>query len=504
MTNQSANPLYNLADQLNQSYSQAKLRRLCTFVGVGSENIEQHTKFDLALGLVKELHQKQQLNTLQNIVSAKEDKDLGRPNVEWYLLFEQAQSFSTASAKYSVPFDWRIGITVLLLLSLAVGLSVYRPSGNVNNVDVGNENGVVNVVSGDQINNINPTNTPAPPTATPTQTPTPTPTPTLFPPTQEGETLILVADFVDPEGVDSQLFTQNLIADLQTTLVDHANIRIEYLQTVITAAEGSDRAMQIAEDPAFNADIVIWGNYTQPPEPQVHIHFDIVQEQETYLDTGLYERHGGAQLLQPSMFNFQVAMGQYLGEMVAFTAGLILFEDRSFNEAVAYFETAAQAIDKELAVDFTPAIRFYRGTNFLYLGRAKEAQPDLTALEPLVATQIAAFEQGDQTAFEGNLLSSMLNNIGLVYDILGDKQEALDFFNQALPITRDVGDRSGEAYTLNNIGAVYDALGDKQEALDFYNQALPIFRDVGHRSGEATTLDNIGGVYSALGDKQQA
>ncbi|MDB9437981.1 tetratricopeptide repeat protein, partial [Dolichospermum lemmermannii CS-548] len=69
--------------------------------------------------------------------------------------------------------------------------------------------------------------------------------------------------------------------------------------------------------------------------------------------------------------------------------------------------------------------------------------------------------------------ATTLNNIGLVYDALGEKQKALDFYNQALPILRAVGDRGGEAVTLNNIGLVYDALGEKQKALDFYNQALP-------------------------------
>ncbi len=48
-----------------------------------------------------------------------------------------------------------------------------------------------------------------------------------------------------------------------------------------------------------------------------------------------------------------------------------------------------------------------------------------------------------------------------------------------------MGDRRGEATTLNNIGLVYDALGEKQKALDFYNQALPILRAVGDRRGEA-------------------
>ena len=53
----------------------------------------------------------------------------------------------------------------------------------------------------------------------------------------------------------------------------------------------------------------------------------------------------------------------------------------------------------------------------------------------------------------------------------------------------------GEATTLNNIGMVYDSLGEKQKALDYYNQALPIERAVGDRAGEAATLSNIGSVY---------
>ena len=91
-----------------------------------------------------------------------------------------------------------------------------------------------------------------------------------------------------------------------------------------------------------------------------------------------------------------------------------------------------------------------------------------------------------------------LTGIGRVYDALGEKQKALDFYNQALPIYRAVGDsealrrnRGGEATTLNNIGGVYSDLGEKQKALDYYNQALPLIRAVGDPSGEATILDNI-------------
>ncbi|MDT9201585.1 tetratricopeptide repeat protein, partial [Limnospira sp. PMC 1042.18] len=70
--------------------------------------------------------------------------------------------------------------------------------------------------------------------------------------------------------------------------------------------------------------------------------------------------------------------------------------------------------------------------------------------------------------------------------------------------SRAVEDRGGEATTLNNIGPVYSYLGEKQTALDYYNQALPLSRAVEDRGGEATTLNNIGAVYSSLGEKQTA
>jgi tetratricopeptide (TPR) repeat protein len=99
---------------------------------------------------------------------------------------------------------------------------------------------------------------------------------------------------------------------------------------------------------------------------------------------------------------------------------------------------------------------------------------------------------------------STLNNLGLVYDDLGQKQEALQYYEQALTITREVGDRTHEGTTLNNLGAVYDALGQEQEALRYYQLALAIWQEVGDRRGEGITLNNLGAVYDALGQEQEA
>ena len=97
-----------------------------------------------------------------------------------------------------------------------------------------------------------------------------------------------------------------------------------------------------------------------------------------------------------------------------------------------------------------------------------------------------------------------LNNIGEIYRNLGEKQKALDYYNQALPLHRAVGDRAGEATTLNNIGRVYFDLGETQKALDYCNQALPLFRAVGDRAQEATILGNSAFLERDRGRLQEA
>ncbi|MFN7569545.1 MAG: CHAT domain-containing protein [Microcystis sp.] len=94
--------------------------------------------------------------------------------------------------------------------------------------------------------------------------------------------------------------------------------------------------------------------------------------------------------------------------------------------------------------------------------------------------------------------------LGRVYDLLGFKPKALEYFNQALPIYQSLKDRKGEARLLNNIGGVYSDLGEKQKALDYYQQALPLSRAVGDRAGEAVTLNQIGVIYVQLKEYTQA
>ena len=96
-----------------------------------------------------------------------------------------------------------------------------------------------------------------------------------------------------------------------------------------------------------------------------------------------------------------------------------------------------------------------------------------------------------------------LNNIGRGYDRLGLPQEALSYYNQALPLTRSVSDKLWEARTLNFMGTAYWSLGEYQTALSYLNQALPLFRAVKNPVGEGATLNNMGLVYNSLHEPSQ-
>jgi CHAT domain-containing protein/tetratricopeptide (TPR) repeat protein len=100
--------------------------------------------------------------------------------------------------------------------------------------------------------------------------------------------------------------------------------------------------------------------------------------------------------------------------------------------------------------------------------------------------------------------ASTLNSIALVYDQLGEKQEALKYYNQALPLFRAVDDRREEAYTLKNIGLVHDDLGDNKQALDFYNQAFAIQKANNYLPEQADALASIALKYQLWGKEEKA
>jgi tetratricopeptide (TPR) repeat protein len=79
-----------------------------------------------------------------------------------------------------------------------------------------------------------------------------------------------------------------------------------------------------------------------------------------------------------------------------------------------------------------------------------------------------------------------------VQQLTGDYPAAAASHQQALALSREAGDRLGQAETLNCLGELASRTADGRQARDHHAQALAIARQLGTPAGEARALDGIG------------
>ena len=100
--------------------------------------------------------------------------------------------------------------------------------------------------------------------------------------------------------------------------------------------------------------------------------------------------------------------------------------------------------------------------------------------------------------------ANSLGNFGTAYNSLGQFHKAIKFLEQSLEISRKIGDRPAEANSLDNLGISYYSLGQYHEAIKFYQKSLKISREIEDRQGEANSLGNLSNTYQALGEYNRA
>lgn len=78
---------------------------------------------------------------------------------------------------------------------------------------------------------------------------------------------------------------------------------------------------------------------------------------------------------------------------------------------------------------------------------------------------------------------------------LGQSENALLIWQDALKIFESANDKMGQADLLGNIGAFYYHKGDEVKALNHHLRSLRIAESINHKPGIASALSNIGSVY---------
>ena len=112
--------------------------------------------------------------------------------------------------------------------------------------------------------------------------------------------------------------------------------------------------------------------------------------------------------------------------------------------------------------------------------------------------------QGKMTDDQKQTFSQCSEKIGLCYFKLDNYSEAIEWFQKALDLQREMGDLESIASTLNNIGLNYKMRGNYDKAIEYYEQTIRIDEELDKGSEIAITLNNIGMVYRLWGKYDKA
>lgn len=104
----------------------------------------------------------------------------------------------------------------------------------------------------------------------------------------------------------------------------------------------------------------------------------------------------------------------------------------------------------------------------------------------------------------GSLKASLLNELGRLHHLIGMEAEALKYWESALAIYRQIGERRNEGAMLGNIGGAFRVLGQYDKALEAFQSSLSICREAGDRQGEGMALNSIAIVLGSWGKYDEA
>ncbi|WP_245894955.1 tetratricopeptide repeat protein, partial [Nostoc cycadae] len=84
--------------------------------------------------------------------------------------------------------------------------------------------------------------------------------------------------------------------------------------------------------------------------------------------------------------------------------------------------------------------------------------------------------------------------------------DQVELYGQLVSKWQEIGDRENWNYraSLTSLGIAYSSQGQYQRAIEFFQQSLEISRDIGDRNGVGNSLIGLGNAYYSLGEYQRA
>ena len=99
---------------------------------------------------------------------------------------------------------------------------------------------------------------------------------------------------------------------------------------------------------------------------------------------------------------------------------------------------------------------------------------------------------------------TVLNAVAILYNRMGDNQQAVHIYTQALKQQRESGLRREVAVTLYNLGRAHENLKEWEFARRAYTESRDINKEIGYARGEAYAQRGLAAVANATGDSRRA
>lgn len=111
-----------------------------------------------------------------------------------------------------------------------------------------------------------------------------------------------------------------------------------------------------------------------------------------------------------------------------------------------------------------------------------------------------AWQRSGRLELDDPYQRSLLNHsLGVLLSRVGDYNAAHTCYLRSLEIDHEIGDRAGMAWTQNNLGLLYNHLGDAKTGLAYHNEALRSSRERGARTVQGIAYLGIGQDLYELG-----
>jgi CHAT domain-containing protein/Tfp pilus assembly protein PilF len=198
------------------------------------------------------------------------------------------------------------------------------------------------------------------------------------------------------------------------------------------------------------------------------------------------EKYDEATLIWHSSRDFRSAAGALM------ETGEVCFLLGEYSEALNRYQQAAKEARSAGAKVEESAALSQAGRLYSYLGNNDEGQKLLLSARDFLDES----SRGNQPETVKQAYGEALSNLGEVSYSKGDLVKASAYFEHALKLFGEIGDRKGEARANLFVGYIAGGVGQPEKARIALSQALDLYRAANDRMGEGLSLTALGLFYS--------